>query len=237
MAKKKKQTYSNDEDSKCSKVNEPSIDLYGPPYTFEKVWQMFKETDKIFTKMSQETDKKFQETDKKFQATDKKFQATDKKFQATDKKFQATDKKLNQLENLFVGQWGKLIESLVSGDLVNLLNRRGISVQRLQERSRFKHNNQEGEFDIIALNGTEVVVVEVKTTLRVDDVKHFLAALRLFREVFHEHRDKKVYGAVAFLTACSKSDLYAQRHGLFAIKATGNSAGIINSEDFKPAEF
>jgi len=55
--------------------------------------------------------------------------------------------------------------------------------------------------------------------------------------VFREHHDKKVYAAVAFLTAFSKSDLYAQRNGLFAIKATCNSASIINSDDFIPAEF
>jgi Holliday junction resolvase-like predicted endonuclease len=203
--KKNKVTYSINETSKCNEINEPSIELYGPPYTFDKVWQMFKETDKMFKE--------------------------------TDKMFKETDKKLNKLENLFTGQWGKLIESLVSGDLINLLAQRGIQVQRLNERSRFRYNNTEGEFDIIAVNGNEVVIVEVKTTLRTEDVKHFLENLKLFREIFHEYKDKKVYGAIAYLKAESRSDLYSQRHGLFAIRATGNSASIVNSDDFKPAEF
>ena len=78
----------------------------------------------------------FQETDKKFQETDKRFQETDRilseKFKETDRmlseKFKETDKKLNKLEQLFTSQWGKLVESLVEGDIVNLLNQKGINV-------------------------------------------------------------------------------------------------------------
>ncbi len=34
------------------------------------------------------------------------------------------------------------------------------------------------EFDIIAHNGNEIVIVEVKTTLKVKDVDHFYAQLQ-----------------------------------------------------------
>ncbi|MFA5416429.1 MAG: hypothetical protein WC295_13140, partial [Methanoregula sp.] len=49
-------------------------------------------------------------------------------FQETDKKFKDPDKKLNKLEYLFTSQWGKLLESLVGGDIITLLNQRGIEV-------------------------------------------------------------------------------------------------------------
>jgi len=52
------------------------------------------------------------------------FRETDRKFQETDRKFQETDRKINALERLFTSQWGKLMESLVEGDLVNILNAR-----------------------------------------------------------------------------------------------------------------
>ena len=55
----------------------------------------------------------------------------------------------------------------MEGDLVPLLQARGITV-------RYTHNGEHYEFDILAENGEEVVVVEVKTTLRAEDVSQFL---------------------------------------------------------------
>ncbi|MBV5308205.1 hypothetical protein [Chromatium okenii] len=46
----------------------------------------------------------------------------------TERKFQDTDRKLNQLEKLFTSQWGKLMESLIEGDLITLLRDRGILI-------------------------------------------------------------------------------------------------------------
>ena len=190
---------------------------------FDKVWLMF-----------QETDKKFQETDKKFQATDKKFQATDKIFQETDKQFKATDKKLRELERLFTGHWGRLMESLVEGDLVKLLNDRGFAVTQLSPRVKRFYNNRQYEFDLIVENGEEVVVVEVKTTLKPNDVKEFIEELKNFKEVSPKYNNNKVIGAVAYLTDEGNSARMAEKRGLYVIRATGNSATITNSPDFKP---
>jgi hypothetical protein len=194
--------------------------------TFNNVLFLFKETDK-----------KFLETDKKFLETDKKFQDTDKKFQDTDKKFQDTDKKLNKLEYLFTSQWGKLIESLVEGDLINLLNSWGIPVNDSSTRVKTFYNNRQYEFDIIAENGKEIVVVEVKTTLRPEDVKEFVDEMKEFKQIRPKYVDNTIYGAVAFLTSDSHADLMAQKSGLLTIKATGNSSSITNPQGFRPLAF
>ncbi len=187
--------------------------------TFEKIWLMFKETDK------------------RFQETDKKFQETDKKFQETDRILRQTDKKIKKLEELFVGQWGKLIESLVEGSLVKLLNQRNIMVQQTFQRSKSTKTGKEVEIDIIACNGEEVVAVEVKTTLSEQDVQDFIEKLKIFKQAFPSYKDNKVYGAVAFLRANAHADKYAQRKGLFVIKATGESAKLLNDEKFVPIAF
>lgn len=44
-------------------------------------------------------------------------------FQEMDRRFKETGKKIKALEELFVGQWGKLVESLVEGGLVRLLGK------------------------------------------------------------------------------------------------------------------
>ncbi len=227
-------------------VQEPGA-AYERPLDLHLVLLMFQETDKKF----QETDKKFQETDRqfketaerfkmtdrKFQETDRKFKETDKKFKETDKKFKETDKKLNKLSALFTTQWGKLMETLVKGDLIKLLKKREIAVERTIERVKGNYQGQNFEYDILAVNGKELVVVEVKTTLRPDDVKDFHEKLWKAKTYMPEYHDKTVFGCVAFLTAEGASDTMAEKLGFFVIKATGSSASIINKEDFKPKAF
>ncbi len=206
-------------------VNEP-VGVYGQSLNPEIIWQLF-----------QETDRQFKETDKKFQETDKQFKETDKKFQETDKQFKETDKKIKELSRLFTSQWGKLVESLVEGDLIKLLNEHGIEVEQTLQRVRGNKDGENYEYDIIAVNGREMVIVEVKTTLRVDDVNDFHEKLWKAKRYLPNYKDKKIYGGVAFITAEGANERMAEKLGFFVIRATGNSSSIINQKDFKPKVF
>ena len=106
-------------------------------------------------------------------------------------------RRMKKLEGLFTSQWGALMESLVEGDLVPLLQDRGITVQSTHTRMQGRRNGEHYEFDILAGNGEELVVVEVKTTLRAGDAAHFLGKLGRFTEYEPVYKGKKVYGAVA----------------------------------------
>ena len=81
------------------------------------------------------------------------------------------------------------------------------------------------------------MVVEVKTTLRVKHVKEFLWELDQFTEWLPEYRDRRVYGAVAYIKVVEEAEKYAARQGLFVIRATGSNASIINPAGFKPKCF
>ena len=164
-------------------------------------------------------------------------QETDAKFKETSDKFKEKDKRIKQAFDLFESQWGKLIESLVEGDLIALLRQRGIDVHHTAQRVKGNYNGKNFEFDIIAHNGEEIVVVEVKTTLRVKHVQAFLEKLKHVRVWLDSYKDFKVYGAVAFLRPEENSDAYAENEALFVIKATGKSATIINQSDFVPKVF
>lgn len=78
------------------------------------------------------------------------------------------------MEGLFTSQWGKLIDALVEGDLIKLFNSCGIPVNITLTRVKNYYNNRQYEFDIIAENGKQVVFVEVKTTLKIEDVTELL---------------------------------------------------------------
>ena len=199
--------------------------------TLEEVLSLFKETNLQF----KETDRRFKETDLQFKETDRKFQETDRQFKETDRKFRESDEKLSKLEALFTSQWGKLMESLVEGDLVAILNQRGIAIQ--DTTSRLKGKLPDGgnyEFDIIAHDGDAVVVIEVKTTLRPKDVTRFLDKLDHLKSWVPRYQKNIIYGGMAWLTADAGAEEMVSKRGLFSIRATGDSAAIQNPSSFVP---
>ena len=110
------------------------------------------------------------------------------------------------------------------------------SGSRVHQRGA-NYGGRRWEIDILAVNGPELVAVEVKTTLKVRDVDHFVNTLRHITELMPEYASRAVYGAVAYLKADESSDTYAQGQGLFVIRATGSSASITNHENFRPRTF
>ncbi len=165
------------------------------------------------------------------------FQETDRQFKETDKQFKETDKKIKKAFDLFTSQWGRLVESLVEGDLLQILRERNILVENTHQRVKGSYQGKNYEFDIIAVNGNHAVVVEVKTSLHPDDVRHFLEKLKNVRVWLKEYAGKEIFGAVAYIQADAGSAEMAQNKGLLAIRATGKSAWIINPEGFRPKSF
>nr|VFK16102.1 MAG: hypothetical protein BECKLPF1236B_GA0070989_10897 [Candidatus Kentron sp. LPFa] len=143
------------------------------------------------------------------------------------------DKKLNKLEDLFTTQWGRLVESLVEGALVPLFQDYGIPIQRTIRRVDGVYQKQEYEFDILVVNGIQLIIVEVKTTLRPDDVTNFIKKLDQCKLWMPEYASKIIYGAVAFLQANASAHRMAEKQRLFVIRATGDSAAIVNQEEFE----
>lgn len=150
-----------------------------------------------------------------------------------EQRYKEYDRKFGDLSN----RWGRFVESLVEGDLVAMLQKKNIEVETISERVRGKRNGEHFEFDIVAVNGEEVVVVEVKSTLRAEDIRHFLDRLENFTRWSPLYKGKKVYGAVAYLQVVQSAEIYAERQGLFVIRATGDSASIINRDGFLPKTF
>ena len=163
---------------------------------------------------------------------------TDRRMQETDRYLKETDRQLRELKDLFNGQWGKLMEALVEGDLVELLSQRGIDVDHTVCNLKSRNGAPRWEIDIIAASGDAVVAVEVKTTLKVRQVADFIETLEVFPgEAPSVYRGRRTYGAVAYLKADEAADVYAERQGLYVIRATGSSASITNEKNFKPRTF
>ena len=128
----------------------------------------------------------------------------------------------DKLERLFTGEWGKLVESLVKGGIIRLFNEKGIRINDIARERGKKIGDTTYEFDIIAVDGREMVVVEVKSTLDIGDLDNFIKKMKRFREIFPEYRDKeRIHGAVAYLKENRGAARRAAAEGLWVIRATG----------------
>ncbi len=177
----------------------------------------------------------FRETDAQFKATDARL---DKRFAETSAEVAKTVESIRKLEGQFSNQWGRLIEALVQPGVLRLFQERGHDVRRLHQRSTVQMNGSTMEIDIILEDQTEVIPVEVKTTLSVEDVNDFLDDLAVFTDFFPLYRAMRVYGAVAGLNIPADVARYAYRRGLFVVSITGtNMVKILNDEHFRPRDF
>ena len=151
----------------------------------------------------------------------------------TNEQMKRTDIKIDKIIGDSGNRWGKLGENLVKGNLVKRLNERGIKVERVITNVK----NGDSEFDIITINGTELVVVEVKATLDPSDVDKFTKSIEKFKVLWPEFKEKTIYGAIAFLIKANRqAEEIAEEQGFFVISATGDVI-IKNPKDFKPKVF
>ncbi len=125
---------------------------------------------------------------------------------------------------------------MVEGSLLELLKAQGIEVDNLMTRVYGKYEETMREFDIVAVNGEELVAVEVKTTLKKKDVDYFLETMQNFKKFFPIYTNRKIYGAVAYIRGTESSEVYAEKKGLFVIRAVGKNAMLMNAKNFKPKE-
>ena len=197
----------------------------------DEIWSILKEVSDGHKEANREM--------KELRASQKELSASQKE---TDKQIQETDRQIQKIGGRFNQRWGALVESLVEGKLVKIFQEKGIDITQTHTRSKSERRTPEGsierrEFDIIVANGTEVVAVEVKTTLAPKDLNRFLETVRDFKKYFPRYKTETVYGAVAYLNSENKAHLLAEEEGLFLIQATGDSASLANKENFKPKVF
>ncbi len=187
--------------------------------TPESVWEYLQEVGKKLDKVGEEIRELSKETEKKIMKLSRE-----------------TEKKIKELSNLFTTQWGKLIETLVEPGAVNLFKERGIKVRYTSRRIEVE--DEEGkkiaEFDIFLEDEEELVVIEVKTTVKKEDVEYFLEKLSRFKEWLPKYKKYKVYGAIAGLRYEEGVDRYAYKKGLFVLKSEGGLIKIANDEKFSP---
>ncbi|CAK0772313.1 conserved hypothetical protein [Gammaproteobacteria bacterium] len=203
----------------------------------QEVDRRFLESSAEMDRRFQETDRKFQETDRKFQDTDRKFQETDRKFQDTDRKFQETDAKIKQV-NVQIGnlgnRLGEFVEEMVLPSALRVLQGRGIEVHAIYPRARAKRKTGGTEIDLLLINTTDAVAIEVKSALGIDHVNEHLERMDRFKVLFPHHAHLNVHGAVAGMVVPEEVAAYAVKCGLFVLVPAADTMQLFNTPEFQP---
>ena len=194
-----------------------AVDPKDPP-TFEKVWEMF-----------QETDRKFQETDRKFQETDRKFQETREQIAATGRQMKETDKKVGELTNRFVD----MVEHMVGPNLLDKFKALGFVFEMASRDLKIadQKNSIFVEVDVFLQNGDKVMIVEIKTTPSVEDIGDHVKRMEKMRRYADLRGDARKYlGAVAGVVVSDSVKNRALKNGFFVVVPSGDTFNIITPE-------
>ena len=196
----------------------------------EKTDRQIEKTDRQIEK----TARLIEEIGRKMEKNRLQQEETARQMKETDRKMKETDKKINKMVGDFGNQWGQLGENLVSGNLAKRLKEKNIQVDRVITNL----SNDHAEFDIIAINGKEIVIVEVKSTLDHADIEKFEKKINNFKSWWPSIAgEKTIYGALAFFMKSNRVvKETAGEKGFFVISATGDVV-IENTTGFKPKVF
>lgn len=165
-----------------------------------------------------------------FQEIRELYRETDRKMQETDRQMRETDRKIGELGN----RLGEFVEAMVKPSAVALFRERGLDVRYTMRDLSYFDGEGGVQVDLLVKNGKEVVVVECKSKLSVDDVNDHLDRLAKFKKYFPDFSDNHVMGAVAAMIIPEDVSRYAYKKGLFVMAQHGELMKILNDEKFKP---
>ncbi|ELP54548.1 hypothetical protein O53_3370 [Microcystis aeruginosa TAIHU98] len=213
--------------------------------TADDVWKLLAE----LAEAQKETERCFQETERRFQETERvlKEQSLETERILKEQSLETerilkeqslkTDRQITRLSqeigNLG-GKWGRFVENMVAPACETLFLNRQIPVHQVSQRVRKRLDGKTLEIDVLVTNENHVLVVEVKSSLSVDDVKELIKNLTEFRQFFPEYNHKQLYGAVAGIEIEEGADKYAYRQGLFVLAQRGENVAILNDTEFQP---
>ena len=208
-----------------------------PQPTYDDILRLFQETDRKF----QETTLQFKETDRQMQETDRRMQESDCRLKETERllkeQSRETDRQIRQV-NRQIGELGnrlgEFVEWQVRPAAIRLFRERDIDVHELASDVSIQRDGEGLEIDLLAMNHTQAVLVEVKSKLSQGDIDDHLERLGKFKRLMPRYQDVSAIGAVAAMVVPQDVARYAYRQGLFVMAQSGDDMMILNDLSFQP---
>jgi len=167
-----------------------------------------------------------------FLETRKRIEATAEQIEATNKAVEATNIAVGSLTR----KVGDMVEKLVGeGNLVDQFRELGHKVKTHSRHKKFgeKGTAESGEIDLFMEDGDVAILVEVKTTLKMDDVIEHIERIEKYRRfVDADGRNGKHFvGAVAGTVIAENVINFAHDNGLYVIIQSARAVEIITQPE------
>jgi len=180
------------------------------PLTYEGILEMFRETKQLI------------------QANAKQIVETNKQVVETAKQVKATNKAVSSLSD----RVGNIVEKMVGeGNLVDQFRELGHNVKTHSRKKVFgkKGTAEGGEIDLFMEDGDIAILVEAKTTLKMNDVVDHIERIKKYRRFVDVDgkNGKRFIGAVAGTVIAEKIINFAHENGLYVIIQSARAVEII----------
>jgi len=178
----------------------------------------------------QEGFKELQELHKETERTlNKALDRTNKSLEEVHKAHRETEKTLNKAIGGLSNTLGSLVEHIMTPDLPQKFKKLGYSFNRI---ATYKFaEGVHAQIDGMLENGEQAVAVEVKTTLRQEDIDEHLVRMEKIRKHADEHNDKRQFmGAMAATITDESTREYALKNGFFVIEPSGENVKVTKPE-------
>jgi hypothetical protein len=185
------------------------------------------------------TDEQICRTDAQILGLKESQKKTDEQMRRTDEQMRRTDAKLDRVGKQLADQGlvqGEVAEELFYRNLRSVFIKRKVRFEKVRRNVKKKG---EGEYDIVAVDGGRVLVVEVKNKLEKRMVDEFIEErLPRFKKLFPEYARLRVEGGIGALVVREDVGRYAEKAGLYVLTQTDEGgATLFNREGFEPKAF
>lgn len=200
--------------------------------TFEEIRELFREV----TERSKVTDAQIKENSAQIKENSAQIKELRTSSKASDAIINKLSKNLGGLSN----KWGSLGEAMTVGESVDIFNDiDGIEVETLLPSFTYKYKGKEHEIDGLVIGKDMVIVIEAKATMKQTDIEDFIKhKLTIFTKLMPVFEDKKIYGAMGFLSASAAVQEFAQAQGLLLILPADTNKAIVSlPQGFKLRNF
>jgi hypothetical protein len=201
----------------------------------DDIWAILREvaqSQKEFQQEFKDTQKEFKDRQKEFQDAQKELQdaqkETDQRFKETAREIEKTNTSIGRLGN----RLGDFVQEAVRPSAVRLFRERGIDVHEVQQNITAKRDGEGLEIDLLVINDKDVVVIECKSSLSLDDVNDHLGRLEKVKRLMPRYKACRISGAVAGMVIPDNVAAYAIRKGLYVIGQNGDHLELRNDTAF-----
>ena len=120
---------------------------------------------------------------------------------------------------------GEIAEDLFIRTVKDAMRRQNILIDKVHP---YLESEGAGEYDIVAVNRTDVFVFEIKNKLRVNHLEKFRKVqLPRFKDIFPQYADHTLYGGVGALVVKKQLEEQARSLGLYVLTQGGDGNSVL----------